>query len=149
MIILGGVALLLHKRHTQELPALKGKSPMLRKMTPLCFCLLFLAPSVSTAVDVGDTVLAYWKPAEVYFVGTVVEEKEGGFLIVFEDGDAGVVEKAKVRAYDIEVGTVVYVRWEDGKFYPGKVAKTVGRALYVNYDDGDKGWAPLSAIAVE
>jgi hypothetical protein len=122
---------------------------MFRKTALFIFCLLLLVPSVARAVDVGDTVLAYWQPAGVYFVGTAVEAKGNGFLILFEDGDQAIVDKAKIRANDIKVGTAVYARWDDGNFYKGKVAKIVGRALYIHYDDGDKGWAPWSWIAVK
>jgi hypothetical protein len=122
---------------------------MLRTVPFLVWAMLVVAPSAARAVEVGDTVLAYWAPAKAYFIGTAVEKAEGGYLIVFEDGDSGVVPAGKIRKYDIKVGTKVMALWTDGKRYPGKVAKVVGRAFYIHYDDGDKGWAPWSWISVE
>ena len=93
--------------------------------------------------------LAWWAPGDAYFVGTVAEKQAGGYFIVFEDGDTTVVPEGKIRKNDIKVGTAVIARWSDGQYYPGRVAKIVGRALYIHYDDGDKGWAPWSWIAVK
>lgn len=67
---------------------------------------------------------------------------------MFEDGDTAVVDKSKVRSNDIKVGSKVIARWTDGEYYNGTVAKVVGRAFYIHYDDGDKGWAAFSWIAV-
>ena len=104
---------------------------------------------VAEEVKVGDTVLAYWARGGAYFVGTAVEESGPGYLIVFEDGDTSVVSKTKIRKNDIKVGSRVISRWKDGKYYEARVTKIVGRALYVHYDDGDKGWVPWSFIAVK
>lgn len=107
------------------------------------------APAVAEEVRVGDTVLAYWARGGAYFVGTAVEESGPGYLIVFEDGDTSVVSKTKIRKNDIKVGSRVVSRWKDGEYYEARVAKIVGRALYVHYEDGDKGWVPWSCIAVK
>lgn len=122
---------------------------MLRTIPFLICTLLVIVPSSARAADVGDTVLAYWAPADAYFIGTVVEKADAGYQIVFEDGDTGVVAADKIRKNDIKVGTAVVAKWKDGKFYPGKIAKVAGRAFYIHYDDGDKGWAPWSWIAVK
>lgn len=122
---------------------------MLRAVPFLVWAMLVLAPSAARAVEVGDTVLAYWAPAKAYFIGTAVEKAAGGYLIVFEDGDRAVVPVDKIRKYDIKVGTPVIALWSDGVRYRGKVAKTVGRAFYIHYDDGDKGWAPSGWISVD
>ena len=39
--------------------------------------------------------------------------------------------------------------WTDGKRYRGKVAKVVGRAFYIHYEDGDKGWVPWGWISMD
>ena len=105
-------------------------------------------PAVAQEVEVGDTVLAHWAQANAYFVGTAVEEHGTSFLIVFEDGDTAVVSKLKIFKNDITVGSRVIARWKDDGYYPGIVTRIVGRALYIQYDDGDKGWAPWSGVAV-
>jgi hypothetical protein len=111
--------------------------------------LLLASSARAEDVKIGDTVLAHWPQGNAYFVGTAVEDKGAGLLIVFEDGDTLVVSKTKVRANDIKVGSQVIARWKDGEYYRATVAKIVGRALYVHYSDGDKGWVPWSAIAVK
>jgi len=122
----------------------------MRRSVPLfVWAMLVVAPSPARAVEIGDTVLAYWEQGKAYFIGTAVEKADGGYRIVFEDGDRAVVPEAKIRKYDIKVGTKVIALWTDGKRYRGKVAKVVGRAFYIHYDDGDKGWAPRSWISVD
>jgi|SRR5215471_17409152 len=122
---------------------------MRRTIPFLVWAMLVVAPSTAQAVEVGDTVLAYWAPGKAYFIGTAVEKTKGGYLIVFEDGDRADLPEAKIRKYDIKVGTKVIALWTDGQRYRGKVAKVVGRAFYIHYDDGDKGWAPRSWISVD
>ena len=122
---------------------------MLRTVPLLVCSLMFVVPSSAQAVEVGDTVLAFFEPANAYFIGTAVEKADGGFRIVFEDGDTAIVPAGKIRKKDIKVGTAVIAKWTDGKYYPGKVAKVVGRAFYIHYDDGDKGWAPWSWVGVK
>jgi hypothetical protein len=122
---------------------------MIRSFTFLVGLFMLGTPAMAAEVQIGDTVLAYWEMGDAYFVGTAVEKKGSGFLIVFEDGDTAVVDKAKVRSNDIKVGSKVIARWKDDQYYNAKVAKIVGRALYVHYEDGDRGWAPWSWIAVK
>ncbi|HVX10783.1 MAG TPA: hypothetical protein VHC22_06350 [Pirellulales bacterium] len=111
--------------------------------------LMIATQTALQAVEIGDSVLAVWDADNVYFVGTAVEKAEGGFRIIFEDGETKVVAENQIRKNDLEVGSKVFARWADGRFYPGKIAKAVGRVFYIHYDDGDKGWAPLSWIAVK
>lgn len=122
---------------------------MVRSIATVVCLLILSAPAAAADVDVGDTVLAYWAPARAYFVGTVVEKRATGYYVVFEDGDNAIVPKTKVLKNNIKVGSSVFAKWKNGKYYKGKVAKIVGRALYIHYDDGDKGWAPWSWIAIK
>jgi hypothetical protein len=122
---------------------------MLRTVPLLVVALMIVAQSSVLAVEVGDTVLALWAPDNVYFIGTAVEKAEGGFRILFEDGATAVVAEDKIRKNDLEVGSKVIARWADGRFYHAKIAKVVGRAFFIHYDDGDKGWAPFSWIGVK
>jgi hypothetical protein len=122
---------------------------MFRTVPFLVLALTAVAPPAAKAVEVGDSVLAYHAQSKAYFMGTAVEKAEGGYLIVFEDGDSATVPAGKIRKNDVKVGSAVIARWKDGMYYPGKVAKVVGRAYYIHYDDGDKGWAPSGWIAVK
>lgn len=123
-----------------------------RKRLVLVLCVSILCiPAVQAmaAPTPGSTVLAWWAQGEAWFVGTVVEPQGGGFLVVFEDGDQAVVPAARIKALDIRVGSPVLALWSDKKFYPGTVARIVGRALYIHFDDGDKGWTSWAGIAVK
>ena len=120
---------------------------LLKRFFAMLMCFVAV-PAVAQEVEVGDTVLAHWEQANAYFVGTAVEEHGSSLLIVFEDGDIAEVSKLKIFKNDITVGSRVIARWKGGRYYPGIVARIVGRALYIHYDDGDKGWAPWSGVAV-
>lgn len=101
-------------------------------------------------MELGALVLAHWAPADAYFVGTVVEERDGGLLVVFEDGDVGVIDPGRLTTRnELGPGSRVFARWRDGGYYPGRIERIVGRALYISYDDGDGRWVPWSAIAVK
>ena len=110
---------------------------------------LVAAPITAAEFKIGDTVLAHWEQGDAFFVGTIVEDRKSEYLIVFEDGDTAQVKKTLVRKNNIKAGSKVVARWKDGQYYRAKVAKIVGRALYIQYDDGTKGWAPWAWIAVK
>ena len=122
---------------------------MLRMLAVAVLVLLAAVPAIAAEVKVGESVIAFWTPGKAYFVGTAVEQTDTGFLVVFEDGEQVEVAQTEIRPNDIKVGTAVLARWEDGKFYRGKVSKIVGRALYIEYDDGDAGWVAWSEIALK
>ena len=100
-------------------------------------------------LDVGDEVLAHWASADAYFVGTVAEKRKGALLVVFEDGDVGVIDRSRVVRNHLGKGAQVFARWRDGRYYAGRIDRIKGRALYISYDDGDGRWVPWSAIAVK
>jgi hypothetical protein len=97
--------------------------------------------------NIGDSVFAFWKASGLYHLGTVVEVGSGQYHIVFEDGDQGAVSENELMRPDLNVGSQVIAMWTDKKFYPGTVQKIVGRALFVHFDDGDRGWTSFAGIA--
>jgi hypothetical protein len=105
------------------------------------------------ALRPGDMCLAFWEETGFYYAGTFIGEdttaKGDGFLVVFADGEQGVIPRDKVKPLTIKVGSAVQALWTDREFYPGKVAKIVGGALYIEFDDGDKGWTSWAGIAIE
>jgi hypothetical protein len=109
--------------------------------------------SAQTRLGIGAMCLAYWEPNDYYFVGTVVEDSSetggGGYRVIFADGDQAVVPAALVKRLDIGVGSKVYAMWSDKRFYSGTVARIVGGALFIEFDDGDKGWTSWAGIAVK
>ena len=104
-------------------------------------------------VEVGQTVWAYWEETSGYYPGVAVQAdstiKGGGFLVVFFDGDSAVVPGVRVRPFSVKVGTKVFAKWTDGKYYPGKVAKMTGLGVFIKFDDGDELWTTIAALALE
>jgi hypothetical protein len=108
--------------------------------------------SAQAKLAVGSICLAYWEPNGYYFVATVVEESpeaKDSYRVIFADGDQAVVPAARVRPLDVGVGAKVWAKWSDGRFYSGTVARLTGWALFIEFDDGDKGWTSWAGIAVK
>jgi hypothetical protein len=103
--------------------------------------------------DIGERVLAYWEDSSLYYVGTTVEYdstiKGGGYHIVFADGDQDVIPITRIKPFDLKVGSKVLALWSDGNLYNGTIHKILGDAVYIHFDDGDKGWTSWAGIAVE
>jgi len=104
-------------------------------------------------LKIGSQCWALWEENNTYYVGTIVEldstVKGGGYLVVYADGGVAVVPATLVFPFKISVGTPVHAMWwRDGDFYPGKIAKIVGEALYIYFDDGDEGWTSLAGISI-
>lgn len=98
----------------------------------------------------GSACLAYWAENELYYIGTVVEAVDSGYRVIFADGDQAVVSAGMIKPYAyVKVGAKVLALWEDGKSYPGIIARVVGGAFYIRFDDGDEGWTSAAGIAVK
>ncbi len=108
-----------------------------------------VSPALGADPKVGDSVLALWEADQAYFLATVVEKSDAGFLVVFEDGDMATVPAGKIKENNLKVGSKVTSRWTDGQYYPGTISKAVGRAFYIKYDDGEERWVPYSWIAMK
>ncbi len=116
-------------------------------------CIISASITFSKDYKIGETVLAYWEPSKLYFIGTLAtvdnSVKGGGYLVIFEDGDQAVVPTSLIKPMDLKEGNKILAMWKDKKFYPGVINKIVGRALFIHFDDGDKGWTSWSGIAVK
>ncbi len=127
----------------------------MRKTVFLVLLIVLVAGAQASAqakLAVGSICLAYWEPNGYYFVGTLVEEPseaKGSYRVVFADGDQAIVPAARVRLLDVGVGAKVWAKWSDGRFYSGTVARITGWALFIEFDDGDEGWASWAGIAVK
>ena len=100
--------------------------------------------------NTGDSVLAYWRPTGSYHAGTVINSDGGRYHVVFEDGDqANDLSDGDIKPFDLKVGQKVFAKWTDGSFYPGTIANITGRAFFINFDDGDKGWTSMSGILLK
>jgi hypothetical protein len=128
----------------------------MQKIVSFLILFLLLGAGIAqsqSAFEIGDSVLAFWEPNKLYYVGTIVERdstvKGGAYRIIFADGDQAVVPTAKIRELNITEGSIVLAMWSDKRFYPGTVAKIVGSALFIHFDDGDKGWTSWAGIAIK
>jgi hypothetical protein len=98
----------------------------------------------------GDSVFAYFRTTGLYHTGTVVNNDGGNYHVVFEDGDQlNSLSDSDLKPFAIQEGAKVLAMWTDKRFYAGTVAKITGRAFYIHFDDGDKGWTPLAGIALK
>lgn len=101
------------------------------------------------AFNIGELVLAFWKNAGAYFVGTVVEQKDEQCYVVFADSDQDWVPVSQIRKLELKEGLKVMAKWSNGAFYPGTIAKIISGACYIHFDDGDKGWTSVAGIAIK
>lgn len=44
-------------------------------------------------------------------------------------------------------GDTVFALWSDKRYYPGTIQKITGMAVYIQFDDGDKGWTSFAGLA--
>lgn len=95
----------------------------------------------------GDTVFALWKDTGFYFLGTVVGMQNDQYYVVFADGDQGLVAGNRMQSAELEEGLKVYALWSDKRYYPGTIQKITGMAVYIQFDDGDKGWTSFAGLA--
>ncbi|MBN2440810.1 MAG: hypothetical protein JXJ04_05675 [Spirochaetales bacterium] len=99
----------------------------------------------------GERVLAYWEETELYYIGTIIEYndtiKGGGYYVVFADGTQGLIPFVHITLFDLKAGSKVLALWSDGYMYPGTIARVLGDAVFINFDDGDKGWTSWAGIA--
>lgn len=100
----------------------------------------------------GERVLALWRANGFYYVGSVVKCENGlagkTCFVVFADGDSDNLPVNLIRPMSLKAGSSVFALWKDKKMYPGKIARIVGQALYIHFDDGDKGWTSWAGIAL-
>ncbi len=100
--------------------------------------------------NIGDTVFGYWKSTGSYHVGTVVNNDGGRYHVVFEDGDqVNDLSDGDLQPFNLQVGMKVFAKWSNASFYPGTIANITGRAFFINFEDGDKGWTSMSGILLK
>lgn len=117
------------------------------KEEALSFSRPLAAPPAPRKWKTGDTVLAAWSKDDFWYPATVLELKEGLYLVRFLDGDSELMDASRLIAEDIRVGDRVYARFKDGDaFYPGVVIMRKAQALAVRYYDGTEEMTTLSAV---
>jgi hypothetical protein len=108
---------------------------------------------IAKNIEIGQSVLAFWKFNGLYYVGTVVHQEKRAdsivYHVVFEDGDSGIIPSRKVHPLSLGTGSRVLAKGYDKRMHPGIIKKIVGRAIYIHFDDGNRGWTTWSGIAVK
>lgn len=102
-------------------------------------------------MNLGTRVLAKW-PAEEswWYPGTVVSPDGNPLEVLYDDGARSELAVAEVEPFSLPVGSRVYCRWKSGDlFYPGIVTQTVGNAIHIDYDDGDKEWTTAAMVRIQ
>jgi hypothetical protein len=122
----------------------------------LAVTILLVSQSFNTSAEqkikTGDIVFAEWV-VNGWYHGTAGNQcSDGGFMILFDDGDTKccdttriVPDKIPVKS-NVTVGASVIAQWSDGRFYPGTVVNIIDDAYSINFDDGDKSEVNLSQI---
>jgi hypothetical protein len=70
--------------------------------------------------------------------GTKIKEK---FVDIFFNIDHPAADSTQEDVPRFEVGDIVEGKWDDGGFYPGRIAKVDNQKYYIQYDDADEGWS--------
>jgi hypothetical protein len=71
--------------------------------------------------------------------GTKIKEKT--IEIYFNLDHPGEDVKETEGLPSFEVGDLAEAKWEDGEFYPGKIAKVESNRYFIHYDDDSEGWS--------
>jgi hypothetical protein len=98
---------------------------------------------------VGQRVLAQWGPEPFYYPGVVRSIQDDLLAIQYDDGDRGQVLPEQVLPLDLDVGDVVYARWQGGPYYyPARIERKNADDIFVQYDDGRSEWTTISLVRV-
>lgn len=100
-------------------------------------------------IRVGDEVLAPWGSDAFLYPAIVVALQDANAQLAYLDGDEGVAPLASLRRSCFSVGMTISVNWKGkGTYYRGVIAWRIGSAMYLHYEDGDKGWTTLGQCRV-
>jgi hypothetical protein len=100
-------------------------------------------------VKVGDEVLAPWMNDGFVYPAVMVEVRGASAHVAYLDGDEGDVPLQTLRRSVFGGGMAVQVNWKGkGQYFNGVIQKRIGSALYLHYEDGDKGWTTLGQCRV-
>jgi hypothetical protein len=107
------------------------------------------APSPSHPWQQGDRVLAPWEP-EFLYVGVIAEIQGQQALIEFDDGDAGWVLMAQIRALSIRQGQKVFARRKMGpQFFAAEVLEMRSGDVCLGFDDRHEDeWTTVAALCI-
>lgn len=99
---------------------------------------------------VGDEVLAPWMNDGYFYPAVIVEFNGNTAHVAYYDGDESDVNVSELRQGVLGPGLRVSVNYKGhGEYLDGTIQRRVGIALYLNYDNGDQGWATVNQCRVE
>ena len=121
---------------TDEVPDSEDRLYLRRlARTPLasdCFCLMASKGITSLATILTGCPIRIKE-------GTKIKEKT--IEIYFNLDHPGEDVKETEGLPSFEVGDLAEAKWEDGEFYPGKIAKVESNRYFIHYDDDSEGWS--------
>jgi hypothetical protein len=112
----------------------------MKKLAFVALIAMAAAPSLASAQQKGDWVLAQWRGGSKWFPG-VVQSRQGNVVrIRYDDGTVETRPVNQVRQYNWRVGSKVECRWTDGQWYGARITRMAadGVSIDVLYDDGDR-----------
>ena len=93
----------------------------------------------------GEEVLAPWASDGFLYPAVLVEISDTSAHVAYLDGDESDVPTASLRAGCIGPGLPIQANWKGkGRYYNAVVDRRLGQALFLNYADGDRGWATIA-----
>lgn len=100
-------------------------------------------------IKVGDEVLAPWMNDGFFYPAIVVALQGDSAHVAYMDGDEGDVSLGTIRRGVLGVGMSTQVNWKgQGTYYQGTIQQRIGQAIYMNYEDGDKGWTTINQCRI-
>lgn len=99
----------------------------------------------------GTAVFAEWR-AESWYHGKLGAACDGGFMVIFDDGDQKCCEPGEIvpdreaKKEQVKADTRVLAQWTDGKFYPAVVTAVKGDLYDVTFEDEEKATVILTQL---
>ena len=87
--------------------------------------------------------------AHAYAAVTTGVSAEGRPMVVYADGDVETLAPDALAPDSLGPGTAVEARirqWP--RFFPGRVERRIGHAVFVRFDDGDERWTSIGLVRV-
>lgn len=108
------------------------------------------APPAATGIQPGATGMAAYRGEGFLYAAVVTERQADGRLtVVYADGDSETIDASGFKPDRLGVGTRVEARiraWP--RFFPGHVARRIGHALFIEFDDGDRQWTSIGLVRI-
>ncbi len=102
-----------------------------------------------SAYDIGDRVLVNWSGDDYWYPGTIIDESDGKYHIIFDDFDREWVSINQISYDELAAGDQVESRWQGNtSYYSGTIQERRGNAIYILYDDGDEEITTINHVRV-